>query len=210
MRAVPEIPESRFIVFAFKRRFVPACASLNRGFRGLHACAFVLQLANFYKYKRIITQPTESNASHRGVVILCVWICITACKLFTNTKASSLEQQRATHRIAVWSSYACWFVLQPVPEIPEISESRFIVFALKRRFVPACASLNRGFRGLITAFKLFTNTKASSLDQPNATHRSKRKGRVKGRALNPRFSRPLFGQKTGFRARVNHALLSVG
>jgi hypothetical protein len=32
---VPEIPESRFIVFAFKRRFVPACASLNRGFRGL-------------------------------------------------------------------------------------------------------------------------------------------------------------------------------
>jgi hypothetical protein len=33
--AVPEIPESRFIVFAFKLRFVPACASLNRGFRGL-------------------------------------------------------------------------------------------------------------------------------------------------------------------------------
>jgi hypothetical protein len=32
---VPEIPESRFIVFAFKLRFVPARASLNRGFRGL-------------------------------------------------------------------------------------------------------------------------------------------------------------------------------
>jgi hypothetical protein len=34
-RAVPEIPESRLFVFACKRRFVPACASLNRGFRGL-------------------------------------------------------------------------------------------------------------------------------------------------------------------------------
>ncbi len=30
----PRIP-SRFINFTFKRRFVPACASLNRGFRGL-------------------------------------------------------------------------------------------------------------------------------------------------------------------------------
>ena len=31
----PEIPDSRFIVYASKRRFVPVCASLNRGFRGL-------------------------------------------------------------------------------------------------------------------------------------------------------------------------------
>ncbi len=31
----PEIPKSRFIVYAFKRRFVPVWASLNRWFRGL-------------------------------------------------------------------------------------------------------------------------------------------------------------------------------
>jgi hypothetical protein len=40
-----------------------------------------------------------------------VWFCITACKLSTNTKASSLNQPRATHRIAVLSSHACGFVL---------------------------------------------------------------------------------------------------
>ncbi len=34
-RAVPEIPESRFIIWTSKRRFVPVWASLNRGFRGL-------------------------------------------------------------------------------------------------------------------------------------------------------------------------------
>ncbi len=34
-RADPEIPESRFIVYASNRRFGPVWASLNRGFRGL-------------------------------------------------------------------------------------------------------------------------------------------------------------------------------
>jgi hypothetical protein len=41
MRADPEIPDSRFIVYASKLRYVPACASLNLGFRGLHASVFV-------------------------------------------------------------------------------------------------------------------------------------------------------------------------
>jgi hypothetical protein len=65
----------------------------------------------FYKYERIvITQPTESHASHRRVVISCVWFCITASKLFTNTKASSsLNQPRAMHRSAGIS--CVWFCI---------------------------------------------------------------------------------------------------
>ena len=36
------------------------------------------------------------------------------------------------------------------PPDREIPDSRFIVYVPKRRFVPVCASLNRGFRGLLT------------------------------------------------------------
>jgi hypothetical protein len=97
---------------------------------------FCIRPANFYKYKSIINQPTESNTSHHSVVShACVlW---TACKLlqiqkhhhqstnrtqhivsqcchlmrvfcirlanFTNTKASSINQPSATHRITVLS-----------------------------------------------------------------------------------------------------------
>ncbi len=69
-----------------------------------HACGFVNSLQSFYKYKSLINQPTESNTSSRSVVVSCVWFCITACKLFTNTKASSLNQPRASHRVisCVW------------------------------------------------------------------------------------------------------------
>jgi hypothetical protein len=56
------------------------------------ACGLVLRLPNFHNYKSIITRLTDSNALHRSVVISSVWFCITACKLFTNTKASSLNQ----------------------------------------------------------------------------------------------------------------------
>ncbi len=50
---------------------------------------------------------------------------------------------------ATLSSFRCGSLLS----VPEIPESRFIVFAFKRRFVPACASLNRGFQGLIRTFR---------------------------------------------------------
>jgi hypothetical protein len=49
---VPEIPESRFIIFPFKRRFMPSCASFNRGFRGLVATIFCNHLAKFMLPKR--------------------------------------------------------------------------------------------------------------------------------------------------------------
>ena len=94
---------------------VVACSPARIASQCCHLMRVLLyySLQTFYKYKSLITRPFESNASHRSVVILCVWICIAACKRFTNTKASSsLDQQRATHRIAVLSSYACWFVLQ--------------------------------------------------------------------------------------------------
>jgi hypothetical protein len=35
LRQSPKSPNTDLSFFAFKRRFVPACASLNRGFRGL-------------------------------------------------------------------------------------------------------------------------------------------------------------------------------
>ncbi len=57
-------------------------------------------LQTFYKHKSIITLLTVRNASHRRVVISCVCRGITACKHFTNTKASSLYQPIATQRIA--------------------------------------------------------------------------------------------------------------
>jgi hypothetical protein len=65
-----------------------------------HAFVFVLQLATFLPITKHhhSTNKTQRNASNRSVVISCVWFCITACKLLPNTKASSLNQQRATHR----------------------------------------------------------------------------------------------------------------
>jgi hypothetical protein len=97
---------------------------------------FCIQLANFYKYNSIINQPTDSNASHRSVVIACVCFVyslptftnttdsnasrrsvVIACvcfvyslPTFTNTSyttASSINQPIATHRIAVLSFHAC-------------------------------------------------------------------------------------------------------
>jgi ACT domain-containing protein len=65
-------------------------------------------LQTFYKYKSIINQPTESYVSHRRVVISCVWFC-KSLQTFTNTKASSINQPIAAHRIAVFSSHACGF-----------------------------------------------------------------------------------------------------
>ncbi len=62
---------------------------------------------------------------------------------------------------------------EPDPEIPD---SGFIVYTSKRRFVPVCASLNRGFRGLVGAMRLYrgkifarwvyNNTNAQSTESP--------------------------------------------
>ncbi len=50
---VPEIPDSRFIIYALKRRFMPVWASLNRGFRGLamtrRCVAFLFGLVRLYQ-----------------------------------------------------------------------------------------------------------------------------------------------------------------
>ncbi len=107
-------------------------------------CKPILQIC--YKLQSI--KPFDSNASRLSRE--CVFVN-PSCKYVTNYKASN---QTATHRCNR-SECVCFckpilqicYKLQTVPEIPE---SRFIVFAFKRRFVPVCASLNRGFRGLTT------------------------------------------------------------
>jgi hypothetical protein len=68
-----------------------------------HACGLYYRLQTFYKYKSLTNQPTDRNASHRRVVTSGVWFCITACKLFTNTTASPINQPIASHRRVVIS-----------------------------------------------------------------------------------------------------------
>ncbi len=81
----------------------------NASHRVISCVWFCNSLQTFYKYKSLITQPTESIASHRSVVISRVCF-LYSLQTFTNTKASSLNQPRATHRIASLSSHACVFV----------------------------------------------------------------------------------------------------
>jgi hypothetical protein len=82
---VPEITDSRFIVYAFKRRFLPVWESLNRGFRGLvvssrafvflytQSCNYILPL-----YKRI--HPKKRNASSCHSVRL--YFCTPILQIF--------------------------------------------------------------------------------------------------------------------------------
>jgi hypothetical protein len=133
------------------------------------------QLANFYKYKSLITQPTESNASHdshRRVVISCVWFCITACKLFTNTKASSLNQPIASHRSVVISSVviSCvWFCITACKLLQIQTYSSLDQPRSTQRIASPRFHLMRVV--LYYSLQTFTNTKASSLNQPRTTQR---------------------------------------
>jgi hypothetical protein len=63
---------------------------------------FVLQLANFLQIqKHHRSTNREQRIASQRCHIMCV-VCITACKLFTNTKASSLNQPSyREQRIAV-------------------------------------------------------------------------------------------------------------
>ena len=56
---VSEIPESRFIVYALKRRFLPVWASYNRGFRGLIVYAFK---------RRFLSVWASYNRGFRGLL----------------------------------------------------------------------------------------------------------------------------------------------
>jgi hypothetical protein len=134
----------------------------------------IYSLQTFYKYKRIITQPTDKNASHRRVVNLsshaCVF-CITAANFLQIQKHHSLNQPIATRA----RNPRFWMPLfgqktgfrarnAGMNEIKSgipCSDSN----ASHRRVVISCVCF------CITACKLFTNTKASSLNQPIATQR---------------------------------------
>jgi hypothetical protein len=95
-------------------------------------------------------------------------VCITACKLFTNTKASSLNQPRATHRIAALSSHVCGFVLQLANQS---TESPILDASFWSENGVSCSHERNKIGDSVICCKLFTNTKASSLNQPRATHR---------------------------------------
>jgi hypothetical protein len=115
---VTEIPDSRFIVYAFKRRFMSVWASLNRGFRGL--CVGLPQHTHEMTWRCVAFEWFDT-----------LFFCkIVARWVYINTRMR-------------WHDDA-W----PVTEIPD---SRFIVYAFKRRFMSVWASLNRGFPGLCVA-----------------------------------------------------------
>ena len=77
----PEIPDSRFIVYASKRRFVPVCTSLNRGFRGLHdADSMTMCQKNSMACKaaNVVWRHTRhiGNRGFRGLVACCTVVLV--------------------------------------------------------------------------------------------------------------------------------------
>ncbi len=117
--AVPEIPESRFIVFAFKLRFVPACASLNRGFLGLHAWRRQCHRVRLYRGKPIlqIFYPyTNASIRKQSNASSCRRVRVYFCKpilqiFYPYTNASIRKQSNASscHRLRL---YFCKRILQ--------------------------------------------------------------------------------------------------
>jgi hypothetical protein len=162
---------------------------------------FCIQHANFYKYKSIINQPTDSIASHRSVVIRARnprFYFVHA--RIAGTKPRFLSKMRIKNR--------------GLSDLVVISRR-----ALNPRFLMRLFGQKTGFRARMNEIKSGIQCSAS-INRPRATHRMavlsshacvfvrdckllQIQKHHQSRARNPRFWMPLFGQKTGFRARMN-------